>query len=222
MSAFIRKNRRYIMYTCVTFMLLLFILPIATRVRVSEGESYQTARQVAAYLMQFERLPDNYLLGEGEERPQDGKYFGGMEYAYEGKITEMTEEKVLYYCDVSYSSSSPFRGDKKLVYTADGKQVFYTTNGGESFIRMTSRQINIVSNSFGIAFCVLVGLELIALLAAFATKDKADRKEYFDEVGEVLQNTFVVLYSFVIFPFYFVYLGALWVYNRMAFRKKKG
>lgn len=73
------KVRRAIIYFCIILTLLIFILPIATRVRVSENKCYYRDNEVALYIIKYDgKLPSNFITKSQAKKqygnPDDGYY----------------------------------------------------------------------------------------------------------------------------------------------------
>ena len=111
-------------------------------VYVEEDGIYTSKDEVAAYIYEFDHLPDNYItkkeakaLGwvskEGnlaEVAPGmsiGGDYFGN----YEGLLPE-EDGRDYYECDID--SDGGYRGAKRIVYSDDGL-IYYTEDHYESF-----------------------------------------------------------------------------------------
>ena len=108
---------------------------------VEEDGWYDDVETVAAYLIAYEELPDNYLtkkeaetLGwvsrEGnlwdvaEGMSIGGDYFGN----YEGLLPEGKYRE----CDIDYDGG--YRGEERLIYTTQGDlYIYYTNDHYESF-----------------------------------------------------------------------------------------
>ncbi|MBR0320703.1 MAG: ribonuclease [Clostridia bacterium] len=108
---------------------------------VQEDGWYDDVETVAAYLIAYEELPDNYLtkkeaeaLGwvskEGnlwdvaEGMSIGGDYFGN----YEGLLPEGKYRE----CDIDYDGG--YRGEERLIYTTQGDlYIYYTDDHYESF-----------------------------------------------------------------------------------------
>lgn len=108
---------------------------------VEEDGWYDDVETVAAYLIAYEELPDNYLtkkeaeaLGwvskEGnlwdvaEGMSIGGDYFGN----YEGLLPEGKYRE----CDIDYDGG--YRGEERLIYTTQGDlYIYYTDDHYESF-----------------------------------------------------------------------------------------
>ena len=112
----------------------------STDSRIIEGEAYDTAEEVAAYLEEFGELPVNYLTKQearelGWEASEGnlwdvapgasigGDYFGN----FEGLLPKEGDYRE---ADIEYEGG--YRNAKRLVYTEDG-YYYYTDDHYESF-----------------------------------------------------------------------------------------
>ena len=157
--------------------LLLLILSITTRVRVKETGQYSTKNEVALYLYTYHHLPSNYVskrdpsIKDTSVPPSDGRYFGGDVHYYKKRITEYTTKTDLRECDLSYSSTEN-RGSKRLVYSTDFTEIFYTythygDNGDPAFVSLSKKDIQKTSDTlkkvfiFVITFEVIIGFSIV-------------------------------------------------------------
>ena len=107
---------------------------------VIKGESYYTKEDVASYLHLYKELPPNYLT-KSEARDfgwdsskgnlwdvTDKGVIGGDRFANrEGNLPEDN----YFEADVNYEGG--YRGSERLVYTKDGKVIYYTGDHYENF-----------------------------------------------------------------------------------------
>ena len=162
------KIRRAILVSLLFLTVLFLILSLATRVRVREDRAYTTANEVALYLFTYKKLPSNYILkssvskSEQGKQPATGLYFGGDVFRNEGHIVDdnYTTKTDLRECDISYPDDPSNRGLKRLVYSADCTEIFYTwthygDRGDPPFVKVTKWDINAASNTFLIFLIVL-------------------------------------------------------------------
>lgn len=115
---------------------------IITSSGVTQGQSYSTKDEVAAYIHQFNELPPNYLtkrdaeaLGwdnsEGnlwevtDEMSIGGDFFGNRE-----GLLPKKSGRTYYEADINYDGG--YRGAERIVYSNDGL-IFYTDDHYESF-----------------------------------------------------------------------------------------
>ena len=108
---------------------------------LSEDGSYTSREDVAAYLLQYHRLPDNFITKKEAKKlgwdrgdlweAAPGKSIGGDRFGnYEGLLPEK-EGRQYYECDIDYTGGS--RGAKRIVYSDDGL-IYYTEDHYQSFI----------------------------------------------------------------------------------------
>lgn len=109
---------------------------------ISEDGTYTSKEDVAAYLWEYEHLPDNFITKKearelgwdssegnlGEVAPGmsiGGDYFGN----YEGILPE-ADGREYYECDID--SDGGYRGAKRIVYSNDGL-IYYTEDHYNTF-----------------------------------------------------------------------------------------
>lgn len=107
--------------------------------------SYTSADDVAAYLTEFGRLPDNFItkeeareLGWKAEKGNlhavaPNKSIGGDRFGNREGLLPEKQGRRYYECDINYNGGH--RGAERLVYSDDGL-IFYTTDHYASFIEM--------------------------------------------------------------------------------------
>lgn len=84
------KVRRVIIYVCIMITLLLFILPLATRIRVKEDNSYYNYNEVALYIIKYDgQLPTNFITKSQAKK----LYRIGNEYYKEAWYRAIAEGK---------------------------------------------------------------------------------------------------------------------------------
>ena len=111
-------------------------------VQVEEGGEYTSKWEVAAYLVEFGELPENFIskndakdLGwvssEGNlDEVAPGKSIGGDRFGnYEEQLPEKKGRKY-FECDIDYHGG--YRDSKRIIYSNDGL-VFYTEDHYETF-----------------------------------------------------------------------------------------
>lgn len=108
--------------------------------QVAEDGTYTRPEEVAAYIDQYDALPENYITkSEAEDRGWEssdgnlwevaegmsigGDYFGN----YEGLLPEEDDYRE---ADVNYDGG--FRGAERIIYSDDG-DIYYTDDHYESF-----------------------------------------------------------------------------------------
>jgi guanyl-specific ribonuclease Sa len=108
---------------------------------VDKNGSYTSAEDVANYIHQYGKLPNNFITkneakqlgwqGGSVERYAPGKCIGGDYFGnYEGKLPKAAGRKY-YECDIDTLGADE-RGPKRLIYSTDGL-IFYTENHYASF-----------------------------------------------------------------------------------------
>ena len=190
------KRIRLIVYAELVLFIVLLLLTVFTRVRVSIDKEYSDKNHVALYLFEYDRLPDNYIYKAQryDGFMQDGKYIGGDTFRYEGYITSYTDNTTLRECDISYDISSNTRGTNRLVYAIDDNgdvlEVFYTSThygeaGSPAFTKITPFGINIVSN---ISAIILVCINIFNFTIVIIKRK--DQDIIIDNIGIALKNVF--------------------------------
>jgi guanyl-specific ribonuclease Sa len=107
---------------------------------LDEEGTYSSQEDVAAYLVTYHHLPDNYITkreaeklgwhGGSLEPYAPGKCIGGSRFGnYEGLLPE---GETYYECDIDTVGAKK-RGAQRLVYTEDFERVYYTSDHYESF-----------------------------------------------------------------------------------------
>jgi guanyl-specific ribonuclease Sa len=109
---------------------------------VSEGQSYSTKNEVAAYIHQFNALPPNYLTKDEAEalgwdnaegnlwEVTDGMLIGGDFFGNREGLLPKKSGRTYYEADINYDGG--YRGAERIVYSNDGL-IFYTDDHYESF-----------------------------------------------------------------------------------------
>ncbi len=158
------KRQEACIWVFLVITLILLVLPLAVRTYVFADGEYRTARRVALYIYTYDELPSNYVTKseaeDGSVQPADGRMIGGDVFAYEGAITALTDVRDLRECDVDYPEGENGRGAHRLVYAADGSQVWFTDDHYASFTLLSPWSLNAASNALWISFGAFLGLEL--------------------------------------------------------------
>lgn len=115
--------------------------PNVVEVTVKEDGVYTSKEEVAAYLIAYHKLPENYItktkakkLGWDADSGNltdvcKGCSIGGGPYQnLEGTLPE---DENYYECDIDYTTG--YRNGKRLVYTKWGK-IYYTDDHYETFV----------------------------------------------------------------------------------------
>lgn len=203
----LKQNPRLLLYLGVGFILLLFILAFATRIRVDENGSYYSKDEVSLYLYTYHKLPQNFKTKEeiyqlyNDDTQQavidaisDNLNFGGDEFSttkrsdYVDWIGNYTTnlENGAFECDI-YTNKSELiedgtRGIERLVYLGDYSEIFYTDNHygqneSPGFRFISKWSINLLSNTCWITLIILVIGE--GTIVAYIWIKKPENKEYF-------------------------------------------
>ena len=110
---------------------------------VKEGGSYDSKEDVAAYIVAFGKLPDNYITkkearalgwdGGSVERYAPGKCIGGDRFGnYEGNLPEDRYTE----CDIDTLGRDD-RGARRLVFSDE--EIYYTHDHYETFEKVCDR-----------------------------------------------------------------------------------
>ena len=117
-------------------------LNIHDEVLVEEDGWYSSKEEVAAYLMEYECLPDNYLtkneaydLGWDPDEGNlwdvaEGMSIGGDKFGNREGLLPKEEGRQYYECDIDYEGG--YRNGKRIVFSNDGL-IYYTEDHYESF-----------------------------------------------------------------------------------------
>ena len=109
---------------------------------VTQGQSYSTKDEVAAYIHQFNELPPNYLTNDEAEafgwdnaegnlwEVTDGMSIGGDFFGNREGLLPKKSGRTYYEADIDYDGG--FRGAERIVFSNDGL-IFYTDDHYESF-----------------------------------------------------------------------------------------
>ena len=115
---------------------------IITSSGVTQGQSYSTKDEVAAYIHQFNELPPNYLTKDEAEalgwdnaegnlwEVTDGMSIGGDYFGNREGLLPKQSGRTYYEADIDYDGG--YRGAERIVYSNDGL-IFYTDDHYESF-----------------------------------------------------------------------------------------
>ena len=109
---------------------------------VEQDGWYSSKEEVAAYLMEFECLPENYLtkneaydLGWNPDEGNlwdvaEGMSIGGDKFGNREGLLPKEKGRQYYECDIDYEGG--YRNEKRIVYSNDGL-IYYTDDHYESF-----------------------------------------------------------------------------------------
>ena len=111
---------------------------------VSEDGTYDSKEEVAAYINSFHKLPSNYITkkeakalgwhGGSVEKYAPGKCIGGDTFTNRQSILPINHE--YKECDIDTLGASS-RGPKRIVYSTDDFEVYYTEDHYASFEHLT-------------------------------------------------------------------------------------
>ena len=109
---------------------------------IEEDGWYSSKDEVAAYLQEYQHLPDNYLtkneaydLGWDPDEGNlwdvaDGMSIGGDKFGNREGLLPKESGRQYYECDIDYEGG--YRNGKRIVYSNDGL-IYYTEDHYESF-----------------------------------------------------------------------------------------
>ena len=109
---------------------------------VEQDGWYSSKEEVAAYLIEFECLPENYLtkneaydLGWNPDEGNlwdvaEGMSIGGDKFGNREGLLPKEKGRQYYECDIDYEGG--YRNEKRIVYSNDGL-IYYTDDHYESF-----------------------------------------------------------------------------------------
>ncbi|MCQ4635228.1 ribonuclease [Anaerovorax odorimutans] len=113
-----------------------------TAVSVSESGEYDSREEVAAYLQEYGKLPQNYITkkdakklgwkGGSLEPYAPGKSIGGDHFGNREKV--LPEEDEYKECDID-TRGAESRGAKRIVYSDDG-DIYYTEDHYKTFTKL--------------------------------------------------------------------------------------
>lgn len=118
---------------------------------VTQGQSYSTKDEVAAYIHQFNELPPNYLTKDEAEalgwdnsegnlwEVTDGMSIGGDVFGNREGLLPKQAGRTYYEADIDYAGG--YRGAERIVYSDDGL-IFYTDDHYESFEQLYGEGID--------------------------------------------------------------------------------
>lgn len=111
---------------------------------ISEDGTYDSKEDVAAYIEEYHKLPSNYITkkeakdlgwhGGSVEKYAPGKCIGGDVFTNRQSILPINHE--YRECDIDTLGASS-RGPKRIVYSTDDYEVYYTGDHYASFEHLT-------------------------------------------------------------------------------------
>ena len=112
-------------------------------VTVVEDGEYCTVDEVAAYIKEFHKLPDNYITkdearklgwhGGPLKKYAPGKSIGGDTFTNRQHILPVSDSKYIE-CDINANGTS--RGAERIVYNTGDFKVYYTNDHYNTFIEV--------------------------------------------------------------------------------------
>ena len=116
----------------------------ADALNISEDGTYDSKEEVAAYIATYHKLPPNYITkkeakalgwhGGSVEKYAPGKCIGGDIFTNRQSILPITHE--YRECDIDTLGEAS-RGPKRIVYSTDDFEVYYTGDHYASFEHLT-------------------------------------------------------------------------------------
>ena len=113
-------------------------------INITEDGTYDSKEEVAAYISTYHKLPSNYITkgeakalgwhGGSVEKYAPGKCIGGDIFTNRQSILPITHE--YRECDIDTLGASS-RGPKRIVYSTDDFEVYYTGDHYASFEHLT-------------------------------------------------------------------------------------
>lgn len=109
-------------------------------VKVVENGEYCTVEEVSAYIKEFHKLPDNYIMKKEAQKLgwnggplkdyAPGKSIGGDVFGNREGVLPKTSAKYIE-CDINANGTS--RGSERIIYNNDTFQVYYTSDHYKTF-----------------------------------------------------------------------------------------
>lgn len=113
---------------------------------LTEDGSYDTKDEVCAYLVQYHRLPSNYMTkkearlegweGGALNRTVSGKCIGGDVFGNYEQLLPEKDGRTYHECDIDTLGESS-RGGKRIIYSGDDENeewnIYYTDDHYETF-----------------------------------------------------------------------------------------
>ena len=116
----------------------------ANALNITEDGTYDSKEEVAAYIDTYHKLPSNYITkkeakalgwsGGSVEKYAPGKCIGGDTFTNRQSILPINHE--YKECDIDTLGASS-RGPKRIVYSTDDFEVYYTGDHYASFEHLT-------------------------------------------------------------------------------------
>ena len=186
---FYEKCKKKFKTITVIVLIVLFIMPFVTKIRVDRDGEYTTKEDVALYIMTYHELPPNYITKYGIDYAKnhdieiDDCIMGGDTHFNTAQFVQfgVSESTKLKECDIAgpnYDITGK-RGAQRLVYTCntDNVKVFYTYNHYSTFSELTSFDLNLTSNVFWIIFGVYTASLIAFYIVIYKAKKNLEPKD---------------------------------------------
>ena len=116
----------------------------ADDLNIKEDGTYDSKEEVAAYINEYHKLPSNYITkreakalgwhGGSVEKYAPGKCIGGDTFTNRQSILPVNHE--YKECDIDTLGANS-RGSKRIVYSTDDYEIYYTGDHYASFEHLT-------------------------------------------------------------------------------------
>ena len=116
----------------------------ADDLNIKEDGTYDSKEEVAAYINEYHKLPSNYITkreakalgwhGGSVEKYAPGKCIGGDTFTNRQSILSVNHE--YKECDIDTLGANS-RGPKRIVYSTDDYEIYYTGDHYASFEHLT-------------------------------------------------------------------------------------
>ena len=106
----------------------------ADDLNIKEDGTYDSKEEVAAYIVEYHKLPSLGWHGGSVEKYAPGKCIGGDTFTNRQSILPITHE--YKECDIDTLGAAS-RGPKRIVYSTDDYEVYYTGDHYASFEHLT-------------------------------------------------------------------------------------
>ena len=126
------------------------ILPVDA-IDITEDGTYDSKEEVAAYIVEYHKLPSNYITkseakalgwhGGSVEKYAPGKCIGGDTFTNRQSILPVNH--AYKECDID-TLGADSRGPKRIVYSTDDFEVYYTGDHYASFEHLTRIMLNLL------------------------------------------------------------------------------
>lgn len=184
------KTNKALTLMCVSLFLVIVlgVLSLCFLTNVKQGNSYYTKQEVAQYVYKFKTLPKNFLTkNEMKDKTFDEAAelnVGGDTFYNKENLIDNPNNLPMAECDIyDAEHNAKNRGAQRMVFFTDGSKVFYTSDHYETFVYMSSWEINKLSYIFAGAAAVSLVVYLATL--CFVAKVKKDGKAHVELSFEI-------------------------------------